>query len=140
MLAKPAHQFVIWVFLISVLTTLSNTQAFAQKSVTEMLSTKMNANDTGILAKGARELIGVNVYVCDIVKDYKLKKKQITRVDLGSEASLQNLVIIFNETININKKGLLGSKICVSGKVVKYRGRPTIIVSDQHQLATQILL
>ena len=140
MIAKLTGQILILSFLILLFNIVGTTQAFAQRSISEMLNTKMNANDSGILAKNANSLIGSDVYVCDIVTDYNVKKKQVTKVVLGNKVHGQNLAIIFKEKPNINPKGLLRSKICLSGVVVNYKGGAAIIVSKKEQFHIQILL
>ena len=127
-----------WLLIILWLPFTFMTKAFAQELVKQLLETKMNADEPGITANEASTRVGNNVYVCDLISGYKARKNLVKELYIGDKNPLKALNIVFQKNIRIQQTNLIGSKLCISGKVIKRRGRATIIVSNADQLARQI--
>jgi len=114
------------------------TKAFAQRSVEKLLDGKMNAHEPGMTANDAINKIGIDVYVCDFISGYKVRKNLVNEIYLGDKNSMKAITVVFQNNLTFPKTNLIGSKLCISGKVIKRRGRATIFVSKADQLARHI--
>jgi ribosomal protein L36 len=127
-----------WLLIILCLPFTFMTKAFAQRSVKQLLESRMNADEPGITANEASTKVGNNVYVCDLISGYKPRKNRVKEVYIGDKDPLKAINVVFQNNIKLQQINLIGSTLCISGKVVKRRGRATIIVSNPDQLAKQI--
>ena len=137
-LNKLSISKVKWLLIILCLPFTFMTKAIAQRAVKQLLECRMNVDEPGITANEASTKAGNNVYVCDFVKGYKARKNFVKEVCLGKKHPLQAITVVFDNNIKLQQTNLIGSKLCISGKVVKRRGRAIIIVSKVDQLAKQI--
>jgi len=127
-----------WLLIMMWLPFTFMTKVFAQQQVKQLLDSRMNADEPGITANEAGTRVGNNVYICDLISGYKAKKNLVKEVYIGDKNPLKAINVVFHNNITIQQTNLIGSKLCISGKVIKRRGRTTIIVSNADQLARQI--
>jgi DNA/RNA endonuclease YhcR with UshA esterase domain len=85
---------------------------------------------------------GKKITVCDVVVDsHRNKGNQLTTfLNFGKPFPYQNFtVVIFNEDLkkfdDDPSKIFLGKKICITGKVRIYKGKPEIVVKQARQIA-----
>jgi len=113
--------------------------ASAQVTVQQYLIGRANAEEPSILAKDAIKLVDKDVYVYDQVDSYKALNDSLGIAYMGKRSSNELLAVVFKglgKKLDLTQWVL--SKLHVSGKVILYQGKPTIIVTDATQLATQI--
>jgi hypothetical protein len=127
-----------WLLIILCFPFTFMTKAFAQRSVKQLLESRMNVDELGITANEASTMVGNNVYICDFITGYKARKNLVKQVYIGDKDPSKAMNVIFKNNIKLQQTNLIGSKLCISGKVVKRRGRATIIVSNPDQLANHI--
>lgn len=85
---------------------------------------------------------GKKITVCDVVIDsHRNKGNQLTTfLNFGKPFPYQSFtVVIFNEDLkkfeDDPSKIFLGKKICITGKVRIYKGKPEILVKHARQIA-----
>ena len=114
-------------------------KASSQVTVTQALKGRANAEEPSLLAKDAIKLVGKDVYVCDMVDNYKAINDSLKLLYVGSPSAKGMLIVVLKgHRVHFNHSEYTLSKIRVSGKVVLYNGKPTIIVTNDMQLATRI--
>src|SRR6185312_3325777 len=95
---------------------------------------------TKIPAKEAAKHVGETVMVCDKVFGTKFfENNGITLLDLGGNHPNQYLTIVINKEdrskfANKPEDYFKGVNVCVTGKIIDYKGKPEIIVTDPKDL------
>jgi len=114
-------------------------KASAQQSIKQILKGRANAEEPLSTAKEAMKLIGKEVYIADTVYGWSTINNSLKVLYLGNKKPKQALAILLKgNEIKINPKECIGSKMYVSGNVILYKNRPTIIVTDTYQLGMRI--
>jgi DNA/RNA endonuclease YhcR with UshA esterase domain len=101
----------------------------------------LSADATSISPAGAASHIGENATVCGFIASAKYaanSRAQPTFLDMGQPYPNQPFVAVIFGTDRAKfgepEATLSGKRICVTGQVRNYRGKPKIIVSDPSQL------
>ena len=95
---------------------------------------------TTIAVKSAAKHIGETVRICDKVFSGKLiSSSNITQLNIGGYDPNQPLTIAIPNAARAKFKGkpeldYTGKDVIITGKLVAYKGKPEIIVSDPKQL------
>jgi hypothetical protein len=95
---------------------------------------------TKITAKDAASHVGETVMVCDKVFSTKLiTGSNMTLLNLGGYYPNQLLTVMIegrdrNKFKGVPEEDFKGRSVCVTGKIVEYRGKPEIVVSDPSEL------
>jgi len=127
-------KYLLLAFLLLIVTASS-----AQQSIEQALKGKANAEEPSLSAYEAVTLIDKEVYVCDTVYGFKIVNDTLKMIFLGKKGSKHVLTVILKgKDTRLEPNEWEGSKICVSGMVILYNGRPTIIVNNWGQLGTRI--
>lgn len=94
-----------------------------------------------VSAEGAAARIGETATVCGVVASAKFaasSRSQPTFLDLGSPyPNAPFTAVIFGDDrpkFGAPETALRGRRICVTGQIQEYRGRPEIIVGNPNQL------
>lgn len=93
-----------------------------------------------IAAKDASKHIGETVTICDSVYSTKLiDGSNMALLNVGGRYPNQLLTIMIpgsdrGKFKNLPEKFYKNKKVCVAGKVVLYRDKPEIVVSDPKQI------
>ncbi len=106
-----------------------------------ILFTCLNAfSQTKITAKEASKHLNEKVMVCDQVFGGKyLDHSNITLIDVGGNHphELLTLVIRGNDRKKFKtapEDTFKGKKVCITGKIVDYKGKPEIMITDPDQI------
>jgi hypothetical protein len=95
---------------------------------------------TNIMAKDAAKHIGENVTICDKIFGGKfLSGPNLTLLDVGSNhpGELLSLVIKGDDRKKFTtapEDKFKGKQVCITGKVIDYRGKPEIMITDTTQI------
>jgi len=82
-------------------------------------------------AKEASVLFGKKVYVCDTIYDYKAVNKRLGILYMGDKTNEQTLFIVLkNKNPKSRPEVFVRGQMCLSGTMVRYKGRPAIIWPD----------
>jgi DNA/RNA endonuclease YhcR with UshA esterase domain len=113
---------------ISIFTILAGTKAFSQ---------------TNITAKDAAKHLNEKVTVCDQAYGGKfLSGSNITLIDIGASHPEELLTLLIKgddrkKFKNPPETDLKGKKICVTGQIIDYKGKPEIVITDPDQIKVQ---
>jgi hypothetical protein len=116
----------VWACLcVSMLTAVTTTKTIAQTIPTDSVT----------------NYIGKNVKVCDKVYGTHVSKgeKKVTSLNLGADFPHQKLTVVIFESdlskFSYKPEILLKDKnVCVTGKIITYKEKPQIILSDPANL------
>jgi len=95
---------------------------------------------TKISAKEASKHIGETIMICDKVYGTKFfDNSGMTLLDLGGNHPNEYLTIVINKEDrdkfkNKPEEYFKGANVCVTGKIIDYKGKPEIIVTDPKDL------
>lgn len=98
---------------------------------------------TNIPAKDAAKYLNKTVTVCDQVYGGKfLSNNSITLIDLGGAHPHELLTLLIKgddrkKFKDAPEDALKGKKVCVTGKVIDYHGKPEIAITDPAQIKVQ---
>lgn len=98
---------------------------------------------TNIPAKDAAKYLNNTVEICDQVYGGKfLSNAGITLVDMGGAHPHEYLTLLIKgddrkKFKDAPETALKGKKVCVTGKVVDYKGKPEIVITDPSQIKVQ---
>jgi micrococcal nuclease len=98
---------------------------------------------TAITAKEAAKHINEKVTICDVVYGGKfLSSSNITLVDVGGSHPNEVLTLLIKGDDRKKFKTapedeLKGKKVCITGTVVDYKGKPEIVITDPEQIKVQ---
>jgi hypothetical protein len=93
-----------------------------------------------VSAKNAAKHIGETVKISDKVFSGKLvKSSHATLLNIGGDAPNQELIIVIPAAARAKFKGkpekdYTGKDIIVTGKLITYKGKPGIVITDPKQL------
>jgi hypothetical protein len=105
------------------------------------LLNRANPAEPGLTAWEAVNQMGHDVYVRDTIFNYKIVSKSYRIFYVGDRDTSKSLhIIIKNSQIQIEPPKWLMSLGSFSGKIILYRGKPSIIITDDSQLGTRIQL
>ena len=100
------------------------------------------SNAASLNPDDAADHVGQNATVCGVVASAKFDghlKSQPTFLDFGKPYPEQLFTAVIFGTnrakFGTPETALQGKRVCVSGSIREYRGRPEIILSDPSQLA-----
>ncbi len=102
-------------------------------------ATKVSAQ-TNIMAKDAAKHIGENVTICDKIFGGKfLSGSDLTLLDVGGAhpGELLSLVIKGDDRKKFTtapEDKFKGKQVCITGKLVDYKGKPEIMITDTTQI------
>jgi len=95
---------------------------------------------TTITAKEASKHIGEKVMVCDQVFGGKfLSEAEITLIDVGGSHPNELLTLVIKGDDRKKFKSppeedFNNKKVCVTGQIIEYKGKPEIIITDPEQI------
>jgi DNA/RNA endonuclease YhcR with UshA esterase domain len=95
---------------------------------------------TAIDAKDAAKHLNEKVIVCgEIFGGKYLSEAEITLVDVGGNHPNEFLTLVIKgddrkKFKNPPEEALKGKKVCITGQIVDYKGRPEIIITDPDQI------
>ncbi len=98
---------------------------------------------TTIAAKEAAKHLNEKVIVCDKVYGGKfLSGSNLTLVDVGGSHPDELLTLIIKGDDRKKFKtppeeGLKGKKVCITGQIIDYKGKPEIVITDPEQIKVQ---
>jgi DNA/RNA endonuclease YhcR with UshA esterase domain len=98
---------------------------------------------TTIAAKDVAKHINEKVTICDKVYGGKfLSNPNITLIDLGGNHPNELLTLYIKGDDRKKFKvapedALRGKNVCVTGKVIDYKGKPEIVITDPDQIKVQ---
>eukprot|EP01037_Dinobryon_pediforme_P016262 gene16262-16441_t len=93
--------------------------------------------------KDAAKHLNEKVTICDSIFNVKyLTQADITLIDVGGEHpnELLTLVIKGDDRKKFKtppEKSLKGKKVCITGQIVDYKGKPEIVITDPEQIKQQ---
>ncbi|HWZ36221.1 MAG TPA: hypothetical protein VNW51_08690 [Mucilaginibacter sp.] len=117
-----------FILLTSLIIALAGVKSFAQ---------------TNITAKEAAKYLNKTVVVCDQVYGGKfLSNNGITLIDLGGAHPHEFLTLLIKgddrkKFKDAPEEALKGKKVCVTGQVINYKGKPEIVITDPSQIKMQ---
>ena len=114
-------------------------KSIAQQSVEDALKGTVGGFETSLSAKDARKFLGKEIYVCDKVISCNLLKNSTQILDLGNRTN-GLLIVVKCKTKRLQLVKWVGFKICVSGKIIRLKNKPTIIVEDESQFGYRITI
>ncbi|MDB5115090.1 MAG: hypothetical protein JWQ79_582 [Mucilaginibacter sp.] len=100
-------------------------------------------SQTTITAKEAAKHINEKVVVCDQVYGGKfLSGSNITLIDVGGSHPDELLTLIIKGDDRKKFKtepeeALKGKKVCITGQLIDYKGKPEIVITDPEQIKVQ---
>lgn len=114
--------------------------AQSKQEVETLLGHKiMNQEEPALSAMDARKLVGSEVYVSDTVYSFKVINDTLVVLYIGTRTQKDALAILIKgSNIISDPRTCINSKMHVSGKVILYKRKPTIVVTDSLQLGTRI--
>ena len=125
--------------LILLLPAIAYSQDTTKKG--NFLSKRANPNEPGLTAKQAIDKIGKEVYIRDTIFNHKIFNNHYRILYVGDRDTSKALhVIIKNPKIHVEAESSIISYGGFSGKIVLYKGKPSIIIKEDLQLATRIQL
>jgi hypothetical protein len=130
-------------FLVLALIFLLPAIAYSQDTTKfrRALINRANPAEPGLMAWEAINKIGNDVYVRDTIFNYKIVGKSYRIFYVGDRDTSKSLhIIIKNSQIQIEPPKWLMSLGSFSGKIILFEGKPSIIITDDWQLATRIRL
>ncbi|HTE01006.1 MAG TPA: hypothetical protein VK668_17060 [Mucilaginibacter sp.] len=81
--------------------------------------------------KDAVKAIGQDVAIADTVSGYKVIGNDMTLLDLGGKHPNQVITVVMKGTdITLKPADLVGKRLYVKGKVILYKDKPEIVVTD----------
>jgi hypothetical protein len=98
---------------------------------------------TSIAAKDAGKHIKEKVVICDQVYGGKfLDNANITLIDVGASHPNELLTLLikgddrkkFKDAPEVSLKG---KKVCITGQIIDYKGKPEIVITDPAQIKVQ---
>jgi len=98
---------------------------------------------TNIPAKDAAKYLNKSVTVCDQVYGGKfLSNAGITLIDLGGTHPHELLTLLIKgddrkKFKDAPEEALKGKKVCITGQVIDYHGKPEIVITDPAQIKVQ---
>ena len=129
------------ILLASFVTLLTfKVSAQSKQEVETLLGHKiMNQEEPALSAKNARKLVGSDVYVSDTIYSYKVINDTLVVLYIGTRTHMDALAILIEGSNIISDPSTwINSKMHVSGKVILYKRKPAIVVTDSLQLGTRI--
>lgn len=117
-----------FILLTGLIITLAGVKSFAQ---------------TNITAKEAAKHLNEKVVVCDTVYGGKfLSNANITLIDMGGNHPNELLTLLIKGDDRKKFKDapetvLKHKKVCVTGQLIDYKGKPEIIITDPEQIKVQ---
>ncbi len=133
---------VLFVFLW--LNTLQNMKKFILLTGLCVSLTGIKAfSQTTIAAKDAAKHLNEKVIVCDKVYGGKfLSGSNLTLVDVGGSHPDELLTLIIKgddrkKFKNPPEEDLKGKKVCITGQIIDYKGKPEIAITDPEQIKVQ---
>lgn len=108
-----------------------------------ILATATAFSQTTITAKEAAKHLNEKVTVCDQAYGGKfLSGSNITLIDVGASHPEELLTLIikgddrkkFKTAPEVDFKG---KKICITGQIIDYKGKPEIVITDPDQIKIQ---
>ena len=116
---------------------------FAQERlpIEKSLTTRLNPDAPGMLAKDAIKHIGSEVYIRDTISRYRIVNPSLTLLYMGDK-NTNRILTIHIKGKDLNKKlALIRSGVGhFSGKVIIYKRKPAIIITDKEQASIRILI
>ena len=100
---------------------------------------------TKLTVKNASKHIGEIVSICDNVCDYKvINNSSVIILQVGCYAPNQYLTVLVkgikrDKFEDFKRIYFKGTKICVNGRLIKYKGKPMLIANSQSSLKTDII-
>jgi DNA/RNA endonuclease YhcR with UshA esterase domain len=96
-------------------------------------------------AEEAKNHLGETVTVCGVVRDARFLESSATQptlLNLGAAFPNQHLTIFISKEVraslaNQPEEFYQGKKVCVTGKVTEYRGKPQIVLVKKEDLKTE---
>jgi hypothetical protein len=98
---------------------------------------------TGIPAKDAAKHLNEKVMVCDVIYGGKfLSGADITLIDVGGSHPDELLTLVIKgddrkKFTTAPEDAFKGKKVCITGQIVDYKGKPEIIITDPEQIKEQ---
>ncbi|HEY9533796.1 MAG TPA: hypothetical protein VIQ77_04640 [Mucilaginibacter sp.] len=98
---------------------------------------------TSIMTKEAGKYIKEKVTICDKVYGGKfLSNSGITLIDIGGAHPNELLTLLIKgddrkKFKDAPEESLKGKKVCITGQIVDYKGKPEIIITDPGQIKVQ---
>jgi micrococcal nuclease len=95
---------------------------------------------TKITAKDASKHLNENVMVCDKVFGGKyLDRANLTLIDMGGSHPRELLTLVIKgddrkKFKSAPEESFKGKNVCVTGKVIDYKGKPEIMITDPGQI------
>jgi hypothetical protein len=130
-----------YLLILSFLTLFTcKASAQSKQEVEKLLGHKiMNQEEPALSAIDARKLVGSDVYVSDTVYSYKVINDTLVVLYIGTRTRKDALAILIQGSNIISDPSTwIDSKMHVSGKVILYKRKPAIVVTDSLQLGTRI--
>lgn len=98
-------------------------------------------SQTLVLAKDAAQYIGKNVTICDSVYSTKALDK-LTLINLGGAFPKELITIVINKDDQAKFPSepasmFIGNKICITGTISEFKGKPQILVTDPKQIVVK---
>jgi hypothetical protein len=114
--------------------------AQSKQEVETLLGRKiMNRKEPALSAKDARKLVGFEVYISDTIYSYKVINDTLVVLYIGTRTQKDALAILIEgSNIISDPSKWIDSNMHVSGKVILYKRKPAIVVTDNLQLGTRI--
>jgi len=109
-------------------------------SFTLLLAGLNTIAQTKITAKDAAKHLNENVMVCDQVFGGKyLDGANLTLIDVGGSHPNELLTLIIKgddrkKFTTPPEEAFKGKKVCITGQVIDYKGKPEIVITDPAQI------
>ena len=97
-------------------------------------------SQTKIAAKEASKHLNENVMVCDQVFGGKyLSGADITLIDVGGNHPNELLTLVIKgddrkKFASAPEETFKGKKVCITGKIIDYKGKPEIMITEPDQI------
>ncbi|MDB4923979.1 hypothetical protein [Mucilaginibacter sp.] len=105
--------------------------------------TVISFGQTTITAKEAAKHLNEKVTVCDQIFGGKfLSGSNLTLIDVGGSHPNELLTLIIKgddrkKFKTAPEEDLKGKKVCITGQVIDYKGKPEIVITDPEQIKLQ---
>jgi micrococcal nuclease len=100
-------------------------------------------SQTTIAAKDAAKHLNEKVMICDQINGGKfLSGSNLTLLDVGGSHPNELLTLIIKGDDRKKFKAapeedLKGKKVCITGQLIDYKGKPEIVITDPEQIKVQ---
>ncbi|HTH81373.1 MAG TPA: hypothetical protein VL490_00470 [Mucilaginibacter sp.] len=100
-------------------------------------------SQTTIAAKDAAKHLNEKVVICDQIAGGKfLSNANLTLLDVGGNHPNELLTLLIKgddrkKFKTAPEEDLKGKKVCITGQVIDYKGKPEIVITDPEQIKVQ---